>query len=138
LIRSHFETILGPNSDFMHVVLYESRYLNAMQHKVIAKLQGEYEATWTSVLQELSLTGCLQVEVPVARHLIFGVLNGSAQWFKSEMGISIDDLTDAVVALCIHVPPAKPDLMLNAPLGVRRCIRTTPTPWPICPARPNS
>jgi AcrR family transcriptional regulator len=138
LIRSHFETILGPNSDFMHVVLYESRYLNAMQHKVIAKLQGEYEATWTTVLRELSLTGCLQVEVPVARHLIFGVLNGSAQWFKSEMGISIDDLTDAVVALCIHVPPAKPDLMLNAPLGVRRCIRTTPTPWPICPARPNS
>jgi hypothetical protein len=111
------------------VVLYESRYLNAMQHKVIAKLQGEYEATWTTVLRELSLTGCLQVEVPVARHLIFGVLNGSAQWFKPEMGISIDDLTDAVVALCIHVPPAKPDLMSNAPLGVRRCI------WMLAPMK---
>lgn len=106
LIRSHFETILGSSSDFMHVVLYESRYLNATQHKIIANLQAEYKATWTSVLQELSLTGCLQVEVPVARHLLFGVLNGSAQWFKSEMGISIDDLTDAVVTLFIHVPAA--------------------------------
>lgn len=114
LIRSHFDTLLGPNSDFMHVVLYESRSLNTRQRKVIAKLQGDYETTWTPVLQELSSIGCLQVEVPLARHLIFGALNGSAQWFNPKMGISIDDLTDAVVALCIHVRPAKPDLILLA------------------------
>jgi len=106
LIRSHFDTLLGPSSDFMHAVLYESRSLNARQRNVIAKLQGDYEATWTPVLQELSSTGCLQVEVPLARHLIFGLLNGSALWFNPTKGVSIDDLTDAVVALCIHAPPA--------------------------------
>lgn len=104
LIRSHFDTLLGPSSDFMHAVLYESRSLNTRQRNVIAKLKGDYEATWTPVLQALSSTGCLQVEVPLARNLIFGVLNGSAQWFNPKMGISIDDLTDAVAALCIHVP----------------------------------
>ena len=90
----------------MHAVLYESRSLIARQRNVIAQLQGDYEATWTPVLQELSSTGCLQVEVPLARHLIFGLLNGSALWFNPTKGVSIDDLTDAVVALCIHAPPA--------------------------------
>lgn len=104
LIRSHFDTLLGQSSDFMHAVLYESRSLNTRQRNVIAKLQGDYEATWMPVLQALSSTGYLQVEVPLARNLIFGMLNGSAQWFNPKMGISIDDLTDAVVALCIHVP----------------------------------
>ena len=75
LIRSHFDTLLGPNSDFMHAVLYESRSLNTQQRNVIAKLQCDYEAAWTPVLQELCLTGCLQVEVPLlARLLIFGAL----------------------------------------------------------------
>ena len=106
LIRSHFDTLLGPSSDFMHAVLYESRSLNTRQHNVIAKLQGDYEATWTPVLQELASTGCLQGEVSLARHLIFGLLNGSALWFNPTKGVSIDDLTDAVVALCIHAPPA--------------------------------
>lgn len=106
LIRSHFDTLLGPSSDFMHAVLYESRSLNTRQHNVIAKLQGDYEATWTPVLQELASTGCLQGEVSLARHLIFGLLNGSALWFNPNMRISIDDLTDAVVALCIQAPPA--------------------------------
>lgn len=106
LIRSHFDTLLGPSSDFMHAVLYESRSLNTRQHNVIAKLQGDYEATWTPVLQELASTGCLQGEVSLARHLMFGLLNGSALWFNPTKGVSIDDLTDAVVALCIHAPPA--------------------------------
>lgn len=106
LIRSHFDTLLGPSSDFMHAVLYESRSLNRRQHNVIAKLQGDYEATWTPVLQELASTGCLHGEVSLARHLIFGLLNGSALWFNPKKGISIDALTDAVVALCIQAPPA--------------------------------
>lgn len=106
LIRSHFDTLLGPSSDFMHAVLYESRSLNTRQHNVIAKLQGDYEATWTPVLQELASTGCLHGEVSLARHLIFGLLNGSALWFNPTKGVSIDDLTDAVVALCIQAPPA--------------------------------
>jgi hypothetical protein len=48
----------------------------------------------------------LQGEVSLARHLIFGLLNGSALWFNPKKGISIDALTDAVVALCIQAPPA--------------------------------
>ncbi|MDP3825033.1 MAG: TetR/AcrR family transcriptional regulator, partial [Polaromonas sp.] len=76
--------------------------LNTRQRNVIAKLQGDYEAAWTPVLQELSLTGCLQAEVPLARHLLFGALNWSVQWFDAKNGASLDDLTDAVMALMIR------------------------------------
>lgn len=102
LIRSHLDTLLGPNSDFMHAVLYESRSLNTQQRNVIAKLQGDYEAAWTPVLQELSLTGCQQAEVPLARHLIFGALNWSVQWFETKKKTSLDDLTDALLALLMR------------------------------------
>ena len=102
LIRSHLDTLLGPNSDFMHAVLYESRSLNTQQRNVITKLQGDYEAAWTPVLQELSLTGCLQAEMPLARHLIFGGLNWSVQWFDAKKGASLDDLTDAAMVLFIR------------------------------------
>jgi hypothetical protein len=77
----------------MHAVLYESRSLDTQQRNVIAKLQGDYEAEWTSVLQELSLTGCLQAEVPLAlaRHLIFGALNWSVQWFDAKNGTWLNE-----------------------------------------------
>lgn len=122
LIRSHFDTLLGPNSDFMHAVLYESRSLNTQQRNVIAKLQGDYQAAWTPVLQELCLTGYLQVEVPVlARLLIFGALNWSVQWFDAQKGHSRDDLIDAVMALFIR--KRSPALQKQA-LGVASAARS--------------
>ncbi len=102
LIRLHFDALLGRNSDFMSAVLYESRSLNTQQRNVIAKRQGDYEAAWTPVLQELSLTGCLQVKVPLARHLIFGALNWSVKWFDAKKGTSLDELTDALLALLMR------------------------------------
>ena len=122
LIRSHFDTLLGPNSDFMHAVLYESRSLDTQQRNVIAKLQGDYEAAWTPVLQELASAGCLQVEVPLlARLLIFGALNWSVQWFDAKNGRSRDDLIDAVMALFIR--KRSPALQKQA-LGVASAARS--------------
>jgi len=34
--------------------------------------------------------------------LIFGSLNWSLQWFDAKNGASLDDLTDAMVALVMH------------------------------------
>ena len=56
------------------------------------------------MLEELSLTGCLHAEIPfaVARHLIFGALHWSVQWFEAKKGALLDDLTDAVMVLFIR------------------------------------
>ena len=51
LIRSHFEILLGPHSDFIPVMLYEWRSLNARQRQAIAKLKDQYEAAWVPLLQ---------------------------------------------------------------------------------------
>jgi hypothetical protein len=50
----------GPGSDFIPVMLYESRAITARQRATLATLQGEYEATWVPVLQALHDSGQLR------------------------------------------------------------------------------
>ncbi len=101
LIRNHFDVLLGAGSDFIPVMLYESRSLTARQRGALAELQAAYEAPWTPVLQALHAEGRLQADVKLARLLIFGALNWSAQWFDRRKGASLDELTDAAMALFI-------------------------------------
>ncbi len=102
LIRSHFDTLLGPGRDFIPVMLYEGRSLNARQRATIACLQREYEAAWIPVLAALASEGRLKADVGIARLLIFGALNWSVQWFDPKKRASLDEVTDAAMALFIH------------------------------------
>ncbi len=102
LIRAHFDTLHGRGRDFIPVMLYESRSLNPRQRARIAKLQRDYEAVWRPVLDALAQSGALHGDVHLARLLIFGALNWSAQWFDAKKGASLDELTDAAMALFIH------------------------------------
>jgi AcrR family transcriptional regulator len=101
LIRNHLGVLLGPDSDFIPVMLYESRSLTPRQRTSLAKMQGEYEADWAPVLEALHASGALKADVKLARLLIFGALNWSAQWFSRRGAASLDDLTDAAMALFI-------------------------------------
>jgi TetR/AcrR family transcriptional regulator, cholesterol catabolism regulator len=102
LIRNHFDVLLGPGSDFIPVMLYESRSLTPRQRGVMAQLQGEYEAPWIPVLDALHAAGQLQADVKLARLLIFGALNWSAQWYDRRKGASLDELADAAMKLFIR------------------------------------
>ena len=99
LIRAHFDTLLAPGHDFISVMLYEWRSLNPRQRAGIARLQREYEAVWDPVLAALAAEGRLKAEVNLARLLIFGALNWSVQWFDARKGATLDELTDAAMAL---------------------------------------
>ena len=102
LIRNQFDVLLGPGSDFIPVMLYESRALSPRQRASLVKLQGDYEAAWTPVLEALHKAGQLRADVKLARLLIFGALNWSVQWYDRRKGASLDDLTAAALALFIH------------------------------------
>ena len=102
LIRNHFDTLHGPGRDFIPVMLYESRSLSARQRAGIAKLQRDYEAVWMPVLRSLVASGRLRVDAHLARLLIFGALNWSVQWFDAKKRASLDELTDAAMALFVH------------------------------------
>ncbi len=99
LIRAHFETLLGPGNDFVPVMLYEHRSLNPGQRALLAALQADYEAAWTPVLEALHASGHLRAPVKLSRLFILGALNWSVQWFDRKKSASLDELTDAVVAL---------------------------------------
>lgn len=101
LVRNHFEVLLGPASDFIPVMLYESRALTPRQRAVIAQLQSDYEAAWVPVLAALREQGRLRIDVKLARLFIFGALNWSAQWYDRKKGATLDELADAAVTLFI-------------------------------------
>jgi AcrR family transcriptional regulator len=106
LIRGHFDTLHGPGRDFIPVMLYEARSLTARQRACIATLQRDYEAAWMPSLQALARDGRLQADPRLARLLIFGALNWSVQWFDAKKRASLDDVTDAAMALFIRKDPA--------------------------------
>jgi AcrR family transcriptional regulator len=102
LIRSHFDTLHGPGRDVIPVMLYESRSLTPRQRAGIAKLQRDYEAAWMPSLQALHANGQLRADAHLARLLIFGALNWSVQWFDARKQASLDEITDAAMALFIR------------------------------------
>lgn len=102
LIRNHFDVLLGPGSDFIPVMLYESRSLTAKQRALLARLQGDYEALWQPALKAMSKNGQIRGPVKLVRLLIFGALNWSVQWFDARKDASLDDLTDAAMALFVQ------------------------------------
>ena len=106
LIRNHFDVLLGPGSDFIPVMLYEARSITPRQRAALAELQRDYEAPWIPVLDTLHAGGRLKADVKLARLLMFGALNWSAQWYDRRKGATLDELTDAAMALFVAAPPA--------------------------------
>ena len=128
LIRNQFDVLLGPDSDFIPVMLYEWRSLNDEQRQTITQIKDDYEAVWTPVLQALHGNGQLQAPVGLARLMIFGALNWAVQWYQphdpkfnttaanraskaapqtarnSLPRASLDDLTEAALALFLRAP----------------------------------
>ncbi|MBK6866094.1 MAG: TetR family transcriptional regulator [Ideonella sp.] len=102
LIRAHFDTLHGPGRDFIPVMLYEARALGRRQRAAIATLQRDYESAWEPVLEALAASGRLRADAGLARLLILGALNWSVQWFDAKKRASLDEVTDAAMALFLH------------------------------------
>ena len=102
LVTVHFDVLLGPGSDFVPVMLYESRSLPPRQHKALGQLIAEYEALWLPVLTALHASGELRAPVRLARLLILGALNWSVQWFDAKKGASLQELSDAAMVLFLR------------------------------------
>jgi AcrR family transcriptional regulator len=102
LVSKHFEVLLGEGNDFIPVMLYESRSINAEQREVIKGLQRQYEAAWLPILDALHARGELSGPTNLARLLIFGALNWAVQWYRVEAGVSLVELTDTAVGLFLH------------------------------------
>ena len=58
MVRSHLDVLLGPDSDFIPVMLYEWRCLTPAQREAVVDLKNTYEAPWGGLLAELHAAGC--------------------------------------------------------------------------------
>ena len=105
LVRNHLEVLLGPDSDFIPVMLYEWRSLSEAQRSEVNRLKADYEAAWVPVLQALHASGELKGEPGLARLMLFGALNWSVQWFDPGRQASLDDLTQTALLLFLKDPP---------------------------------
>ena len=99
LVRNHLEVLLGPDSDFIPVMLYEWRSLSEAQRSEVNRLKADYEVAWVPVLQALHASGELKGEPGLARLMLFGALNWSVQWFDPGRQASLDDLTQTTLLL---------------------------------------
>ncbi|MCL1962120.1 MAG: TetR family transcriptional regulator [Desulfovibrionaceae bacterium] len=99
LVRHHFEVLLGADSDFIPVMLYEWRSLTPAQRQDVAARKDAYEAAWMPTLRALRRAGRLRARPEVARLFIFGALNWSVQWFSSRGALSLDELTEQALLL---------------------------------------
>lgn len=104
LVRNHLEVLLGAESDFIPVMLYEWRSLSGVQRQAVNELRREYEAVWVPVLQALHDSGELQGDPSLARLMIFGALNWAVQWFEPGRKATLDDLTEAALQLFLKEP----------------------------------
>ena len=99
LMRSHLDVLLGADSDFIPVMLYEWRSLAEPQREAVNDLRRRYEAVWVPVLQALHASGELRGDPSLARLMIFGALNWAVQWFEPGRKATLDDLTEAALQL---------------------------------------
>lgn len=99
LVRNHLDVLLGPDSDFIPVMLYEWRSLSEAQRSEVNRLKADYEVAWVPVLQALHASGELKGEPGLARLMLFGALNWSVQWFDPDRQASLDDLTQTTLLL---------------------------------------
>jgi AcrR family transcriptional regulator len=107
LVRAHFDVLLGPGSDFIPVMLYEWRSLDAAQRAAIARLQRAYESAWRDAIDALHAAGRIGGDPRLARLMMLGALNWSVQWYRAGQGASLDALTEQAMQSFV-LPPARP------------------------------
>jgi AcrR family transcriptional regulator len=107
LVRTHLENLLGPGQDFIPVLLYDWRSLEASQRRRVIAPQKRYEQAWADVINELQASGDWALPTRADRLLMFGALNWIAHWYRSRGELSLDQLTDECVRFFLRTPGPK-------------------------------
>jgi len=92
LIRAHLDIILGSGGDFAPVLLHEWRSLGDESRAEIVATKDRYERIWQKTLRALKKAGVIRDDSSLARLLIFGSINWTAQWYRPDGKLSIEKL----------------------------------------------
>jgi AcrR family transcriptional regulator len=117
LLRTHLDTLLGPGQDFIPVLLYEWRSLDAAARPRIVELQRRYEAVWNSVIDELQRAGDWAEPTRLDRLLMFGALNWIAHWFRRDGELDADRVAAEAERFFLRTRPGRPRRRRRPPAG---------------------
>ena len=100
MIRAHLGNLLEGECP-TPMLLGETRALDASDKAEIAAAFDRYQLPWQSVLNDLAASGKLPSAAPPVRLLLFGMLNWAPQWYRADGPLSLDELTEACLALLL-------------------------------------
>jgi len=101
LVRVHLGTILEEGNDFIPVMLYEWRALTQANRRRVIALKDRYDALWQTVLDELGRAGRVGGDAQLARLLVLGAVNWSAQWYRPGGRLSLDQIAAQTTRLLL-------------------------------------
>ncbi len=99
LIRAELESINGQTGEAMAVLVFEWRSLSEDSQAYVLELRDIYEQLWLDVLEALRGDGVLAADPFVVRRMLTGALSWTVTWYRPDGGLTLDDLTEQVVAM---------------------------------------
>ena len=107
LVRAHLGTLLEHGGHFIPVLLYEWRSLNAASRADITAIKDSYEAIWQRAIVKLKKAKLIDADARLARLLIFGALNWTAQWYRPGAALNIDAVAAQASAFFLQTAQSK-------------------------------
>ena len=98
MVRTHLGNLLEGECQ-APMLLYEWRSLDAAAHAEIGAIADRYQRPWQTTLDALAAAGKLRSAAPPVRLFLFGMLNWSRQWYRPDGPLSLDELSDSVLAM---------------------------------------
>jgi AcrR family transcriptional regulator len=106
LVRTHLGTLLEGDCR-SPLLVSETRALDDQARSEIADAFDRYQVPWQQTLDELAEAGKLASAAPPVRLLLFGMLNWSSHWYRSDGDLSVDALAAAAVDMLLHKPQGR-------------------------------
>ena len=102
LVRVHLGTILEDGNDFIAVLLYDWRSLTPANRRRVIALKDRYDELWQKMLDELARAGHIVGDAQLARLLVLGAVNWSAQWYRAGGRLSLDEVAAQATRLLLR------------------------------------
>lgn len=107
LVNAHLRTVLLPDQHFIPLLLYEWRSLGRTEKKRVVAIKDRYEAVWDKIIADLRKSGDWSMPTHVDRLFLFGALNWTAQWYRPNEKLSIEQLAERAITFCLRTPEAE-------------------------------
>ena len=102
LICCELDAVNGLTGNAMSVLVYEWRSLSEDKQKFILKLRDEYENLWFSVIRQGIKDGAIKHDEFILRRLLAGAIGWSANWFRPDGDLTMDELAEQTLMLAIQ------------------------------------